>query len=458
MVLVPKQSGEQTSVPTLHYRCIGESISYTDSNQTLLDVSIANKVPHWRVCGGRGRCTTCRVRILDGVSHLSPRTALEKTLAQVRNWDSTVRLACQTRAAGEVVLERVILSGADASQLSLETVGAEAGEDRSLAILFCDMRNFVGLTESNSAFDVVHILNRFFTAVGEPILLNAGVITQYVGDQICGIFGMNEWTAEQSCRAAVRAALGMVEALDELNRSISEEFDLQIAIGVGVHYGTAIVGRVGHPAFKHLAVNGDDVNMASRIEAMNKSFNTTVLVSDTVVNHLPAHTLNITRSERIRLRGRDQSTGLNAVSGFSEPNRVLLVQGSAAKLLDDSAGFAKRFYPNLFAVAPELEALFVNGTVTQGPMLEHMLRNVVFGLGGSRYLSDGLRRLGSDHVKYGVEPKHYACFKEAFINTIAETFNSTPQGGRITDAWAETIDVVLQLMQGGVEGARFGLD
>ena len=100
-------------------------------------------------------------------------------LAQARGWDPTIRLACQTSASGDVTLERIVLSEATASQLQAETVGREAGAERQLAILFCDMRDFTALADSNSAFDVVHILNRFFEALGDPILLNGGIISHY---------------------------------------------------------------------------------------------------------------------------------------------------------------------------------------------------------------------------------------------------------------------------------------
>jgi ferredoxin len=174
----------------------------TSGEQSLLDISVANKIPHWRECGGNGRCTTCRVRVLHGSTNLSPRSKREDEVAEARGWDPSVRLACQTRLLGEATIERIVLRGADTSQLQLETVGGDAGEERMVALLFCDMRGFTRFAEAHSAFDVVHILNRFFASVGEPILVNGGIIYQYVGDEISGLFGLDGGSPRRACESA----------------------------------------------------------------------------------------------------------------------------------------------------------------------------------------------------------------------------------------------------------------
>ena len=220
---------------SLTYRCAGLTVVNDDPTRGILDISTANKIPHWRECGGNGQCTTCRVQIIDGLANLSPRTASEQAMAAARGWDPSIRLACQTRVLGDITLERLVQSGAEASQFQLETIGPEAAEERTLAILFCDMRDFTSFAESHSAFDVVHILNRLFAALGEPILLNGGVIYQYVGDEISGLFGLDGGASERTCRASVRAALAMRDALADLNTELEREFHLRIDIGIGVH-------------------------------------------------------------------------------------------------------------------------------------------------------------------------------------------------------------------------------
>ncbi len=301
-------------MPMLHYRCADRIVESDDAEATILDISKANGIPHWHACGGNARCTTCRVRVLDGLSHLSPRNDDEARIATARGWDTTIRLACQTHVTGDVMLERMVLSGTDASQLQLEAVGTRGGEEREIAVLFCDLRGFTTLAESHTAFDVVHILDRLFHSLGEQILLHGGVIYQYVGDEISGLFGVDGGHAKRACRGAVRAALGMQEALALLNATLVEEFGIQLRVGIGVHYGPVIVGRVGHPVQKHFAVVGDTVNIASRIQSMNKECGTDVLVSDAVVSKLPEGTISSAATFAAGLRGKAVPVQVHAVT------------------------------------------------------------------------------------------------------------------------------------------------
>lgn len=434
-------------MPSVRYRCAGMTVE-TDSFVTLLDVSIAHKITHWHECGGNGRCTTCRVRVLDGASHLSPPTRREAELAQARGWDPTIRLACQTSASGDVTLERIVLSEATASQLQAETVGREAGTERQLAILFCDMRDFTALADSNSAFDVVHILNRFFEALGDPILINGGIISHYVGDQICGLFGLDDADPARICSGAMRAAFGMVEAICRLNEEFASSFGIRIRMGIGVHFGNAIVGDVGHPTLRRFTVIGDDVNTASRIESMTKELGTTILVSRAVADRLADGSLSVTATKMARLRGKRNDVELLAVDGFADPSPFALAQRSVGQLLNDPSAFAAQFYANMFAMRPDLKVLFVNGTGAQGAMLSHMLRSVVSGLARRKHVPAGLQTLGQKHIGYGVELDHYDTFRGAMLKTIGDIMGAGLTR-EIEESWSETLDVILGLMKKG---------
>jgi len=415
---------------------------------TLLDISIAHKITHWHECGGNGHCTTRRVRILDGASHLSAPTKREVELAQARGWDPTIRLACQTSASGDITLERIVLSEATASQLRAEMVGREAGAERQLAILFCDMRDFTALADSNSAFDVVHILNRFFEALGDPILLNGGIISHYVGDQICGLFGLDDADPARICGGAIRAAVGMVEAIDGLNKELARSFGIQIRIGIGVHFGNAIVGDVGHPTLRRFTIIGDDVNTASRIESMTKELGATILVSRALAEELAEGSLSVTATRMVRLRGKRKDIELLSIDGFADPSPFALAQRSIDQLLDSPSAFAAKFYANMFAIRPELEKLFVNETTAQGAMLSHMLRSVVSGLERRKHVTIGLQTMGRKHLEYGVELDHYVTFKAAMLKTIADVLRAelTPE---LEESWSATLDVILGLMKEG---------
>ena len=120
--------------------------------QTLLDVSIRNRIPQHHQCGGQARCTTCRVQILDGISHVSARSPLEEKVASKRAWDEFTRLACQTRVHGDVVVRRLLHNPQDIIVRDLDKLsGLAAGEGKELqaAILFADIRNFTTQSEKS---------------------------------------------------------------------------------------------------------------------------------------------------------------------------------------------------------------------------------------------------------------------------------------------------------------------
>src|ERR1700726_698982 len=107
--------------------------------QTLLHVSIRHRIPHLHQCGGYGRCTTCRVQILDGLSNVSSLGGVEQKVASLRGWDEFTRLACQTRVEGDVVIRRLLEKAQDIVVLDFDEIkGGTAGEGKELdlAVLF----------------------------------------------------------------------------------------------------------------------------------------------------------------------------------------------------------------------------------------------------------------------------------------------------------------------------------
>ncbi len=161
--------------------------------QTLLDVSIRHRIAHLHQCGGRARCTTCRVQILDGLANVSAPNSVGQKVPSQRGWDDFTRLACQTRVHGDVVIRRLLDNAQDIIVLDLDELqGGAAGEGKEieLAILFCDIREFTTHSEQNLPYDVVHMLNRYFTVAAEPVLHNNGFIDKYIGDGILAAFGI----------------------------------------------------------------------------------------------------------------------------------------------------------------------------------------------------------------------------------------------------------------------------
>ena len=433
---------------TIVYVGEDKAMPVADPTMTILDVSIAHKIPHVRACGGHGRCTTCRVRICDGIQNVSARTPREVEVADALRWDGFTRLACQTRVSGDVTLERLIKTPADVSSLQVEEASIAPPEERTLAVLFCDIRDFTPFVDAHLAYDVVHILNRFFKAVGDAILINNGVIYLYVGDQIIGLFGVGGDPPEKSCLDTIRAGLGILAALDDLNAELLDEFGTKLEIGIGAHFGPLIVGMMGHPDHRQFTVIGDAMNIASRIEGANKTLGTRFLISEALFNQVPQAPVEVRRTQVV-LKGKHGAFQLVEPIGFAAPDSALLVQSTIGVLLQHQKRFTQDLYRRLFALAPQAEGLFRGDMESQGQMLSHMMQFLVHAMSRPEIMTLGLRDLGRRHDGYGVASEYYPAFRQAFLESARGILGErhTPQ---VEKAWADTIDMIIKSMRGPV--------
>ncbi|MFE1600767.1 adenylate/guanylate cyclase domain-containing protein [Methylobacterium sp. ID0610] len=237
---------------------------------TLLDVSRVHRIPHVAVCGGRGRCSTCRVLVTQGSHTLSPPGAEETATLAAIGAPPDVRLACQARPRGDVTLMRILRPG------SRDGTGARlgdpdlAGVEREVAILFVDVRGFTLLSERKFAFDVVYILNRFFEAAGEPVRAHGGWIGGYAGDGLLALFTHPDGI-DAACRAAFAAARDIDRAVQGLNRQIAAELPAPLRIAMGLHAGPLVLGRLGYGEKRPMSAIGPAVNIASRLETLAKA-------------------------------------------------------------------------------------------------------------------------------------------------------------------------------------------
>lgn len=262
----------------------GDCAVQGEATRTLLEISLEAGIPHTHVCGGRARCSTCRVIVIEGVQSLAPRNEAEARLAEKKGFPPEVRLACQTRPLGNLTVRRLVYDDQDIASAMRETNRSlgEAGREIELSVLFSDIRQFTNFSESSLPYDVVHILNKYFESIGQIIDRHGGYIDKYLGDGIMVLFGLQEDAAVNHAAAAVRAAAEIVEALDQFNVYLKEHFGHQFRIGVGVHSGPAVVGSIGYSKKRQYTAIGDTVNTASRIESLTKKAGARVLVSEAV--------------------------------------------------------------------------------------------------------------------------------------------------------------------------------
>lgn len=261
----------------------GDQVVSSSSDETILQASLTAGINHTHVCGGRARCSTCRVLVETGLEHCRPRNEAEARLAAIKGFSPNVRLACQTTTTGNLRLRRLVLDDADISEAIQQGRSGRGAVGREVdsSILFADIRSFTSFSERALPYDVVHILNRYFDAICAAIDRNGGYIDKYMGDGIMAIFGLDREVTEAHPVLAVRAAREMLEALAGFNTFLAARYRHQFRIGVGIHSGPVIVGELGFSKKREFTAIGDTVNTASRIEALNKRAGTSVLVSQT---------------------------------------------------------------------------------------------------------------------------------------------------------------------------------
>jgi adenylate cyclase len=248
---------------------------------SVLEASLRNNVPHASVCGGRARCSTCRIRIIGDCSELPEPSQREAfVLGRVGAADPSVRLACQLRPTTDLSFFQLFLP---------HTVSANAhssnptriGQERYLVSMFVDMRGSTQLAEKRLPFDTVFIVNRFLGAVSQAVLECGGRPNQFAGDGMLALFGLTTGR-QNACAQALRAAAMIAANVDELNQFLSHDLREPIRFGIGIHGGEVIVGNIGYRDHMVFTALGDPVNVAARLQDMTKGLSCEAVISDEV--------------------------------------------------------------------------------------------------------------------------------------------------------------------------------
>jgi adenylate cyclase len=247
---------------------------------SVLEASRLAGIPHASVCGGRGRCSTCRVRVDRGGEDLAPPSDAERRVLRRVGAPPNVRLACQLRPTRDVDVVPLLPATALAAAGGPRAASA-SGQEQEVAVLFADLRGFTRFAERRLPYDVVFFLNRYFDAVGRAIEEVGGVVNQFTGDGVMALFGVDA-TAEEGCRQALAGAALLHDRVAELSRSLAGEIDAPLRIGVGIHIGPAVVGRMGYKTADYLTAVGDTVHVASRLEQLTKDFDAALVISEVV--------------------------------------------------------------------------------------------------------------------------------------------------------------------------------
>jgi adenylate cyclase len=278
---------------------------------TVLETLRENGIGHASVCGGRARCTTCRILVTKGLDRLPAASDLEaKALSRI-GATAAMRLACQIRPAADISIMPLLT--ADATAVDGRVRGGLEGSERLITVVFVDMRGSTTLGEAKLPYDVLYVLNQFFQEMTKALTATNGHYSQFTGDGLMAIYGLYDEKPASGAADAVRGAREMLARLDQLNYQLRSDLREPLRIGIGIHYGEAIVGAMGPPRSQIITAIGDTVNTCARLESLTKDFDCLAIVSR------PA-------AEAAGLRLKDHTLHQAPVKGRMEPVQFYALQ------------------------------------------------------------------------------------------------------------------------------------
>jgi adenylate cyclase len=294
---------------------------------SILEASLRFNVPHASVCGGRARCSTCRVRVVSNRGAL-PRPSGREAFVLARVGaaaNPAIRLACQLRPQADIAVIPVLPANVGADFVR-NRKRVNIGEERYVVSMFVDMRGSTKLAEARLPFDIVFLINRFLEAASQAVVDAGGQPNQFVGDGLLALFGLDVDPAT-ACRQAMRAAAMVASNVEYMNHEFASELQQPIQFGIGIHGGEVIIGDIGFRDHTVFTALGDAVNVAARLQDMTKPLNCAVVVSEEVCRNAGVAPDRLERTE-VSIRGRDQPM---TVCTAADPTLL-------AGLLDEAAG------------------------------------------------------------------------------------------------------------------------
>ncbi|KWR80807.1 MULTISPECIES: adenylate/guanylate cyclase domain-containing protein [Cupriavidus] len=278
---------------------------------SVLEASRLAGIPHASTCGGRARCTLCRVRVLSDVPLPAPAGAEQRVLDRLGADPQTLRLACQLRPTHDLAVWPLVPPAASAAFLQRSQQDVMP-QERFAAFMFVDMRDSTRLAAAQLPFDSIFVVSRFMGAVCSAVVQAGGQPNQFLGDAVLAIFGLNS-DPSTACRQALRAVPLVAARIDELNAVLQQQLQIRIRFGIGLHCGRAVVGQIGFSEHVTFTAIGDPLNVASRLEQLTKEMACEAIVSDQVFHHAGVSASSLPHVAA-RLRGRDEPVPVRILS------------------------------------------------------------------------------------------------------------------------------------------------
>ncbi|MDD2515908.1 MAG: adenylate/guanylate cyclase domain-containing protein [Candidatus Gracilibacteria bacterium] len=192
------------------------------------------------------------------------------------------------------------------------------GEKKNITAFFTDIAGFTGIAEELEPEKLVEFLRHYLKEMSNIIVKNKGFINKYEGDAIMALWGTFNQNRDEQILLACKTAVEQQEKLKELNPYYKETFGFELKVRIGINYGDAIVGNIGSEGKKiEYTALGNNINMASRLEGINKEYNTLICVSESVRKNTPDNFI-FRKLDNVKLKGKQEATIIYELLGEYE--------------------------------------------------------------------------------------------------------------------------------------------
>jgi len=305
----------------------GHRVVTVPSGFSVLEASRWTGIPHASVCGGRGRCSTCKVRIVESARRLAAPNPVERVTLKRIGAPPSVRLACQLRPTADIAVEPLVSAGRGSASSALRFDAAVAGgRELQIAAMFVDLRESTRLATGRLPFDALFIFDRYIQAVTQAIRRNGGHATSIAGDGVMSVFGVDGAIAS-AARNAFRAALEIWNGLEILSAELADELRAPLRVGIGVHVGLAVVGLVRTGESQSLQFLGDTGNVAAKLEAQSKELDCTLVASVAALDLLGPGTTQV-QTNSVAIAGKADPIKVAVFRDKRELERILSSTGA----------------------------------------------------------------------------------------------------------------------------------
>jgi adenylate cyclase len=285
-------------------------------------MSRANRIPHPSQCGGRARCSTCRVLVLSGQDDLPEPTPIERRLLERIAAPARVRLACQLRPQKDLAVQVLLPVIARHGVQDWDEEAYKWGVERDVTVLIVDVRGFTALCRKQLPSDIVVLLNRLIAELTQAVEARGGRVGMYLSDGLMAVFGLGS-QSRSGGKAAIHAALDMLKIARTLNAEFASALPMPLRIGIGIHSGSAVIARIGDEERGYMTTAlGDTVSIAGRLEAATKELLADCIISKETVD---ASGLAISGSlqKEIHTAERDAPLMVHAIADVDELEAAL---------------------------------------------------------------------------------------------------------------------------------------